>query len=92
MITLAITASLVGVVLGTRFKVLILVPVTLLGIVGIAVIGLATGLNPSWLAIALAALALDLGYLGSTAIRFVVAPALRPRGIPAPATLSKSAS
>jgi ABC-type uncharacterized transport system permease subunit len=91
MITGGFIALIFGALLGTRFNVLILVPVTLIGIAGGAVFCLATGLTPSWLAIALAILGLDLGYLASTAIRFVVAPALHLRRIPAPPIVSKSA-
>jgi len=43
------------------------------------------------MAVALAMLGLDLGYLGMTATRFVIVPVLRLRGVPAPTTLSKSA-
>ncbi len=92
MITIAITVLMLGALLGTRFNVLILVPVTLIAVVDVALICLATGLNPPWAAIALAMLALDLGYLGSTAIRFVVAPALLIRSTPASTIVSKSAS
>jgi len=91
MIALTIIGVTLGAALGARFRVLVLVPVTLCGIVGIALIGLAAGLNVSWMAVALAMLGLDLGYLGMTATRFVIVPVLRLRGVPAPTTLSKSA-
>jgi hypothetical protein len=91
MIALTIIGLMLGAILGLRFRVLVLVPVTLFGIVGIALVSLAAGLNISWMAVALATLGLDLGYLGMTAMRFVIVPAQRLRGAPAPATLSKSA-
>jgi hypothetical protein len=91
MIVLTIIGLMLGAVLGARFKVLVLVPVTLAGIVFIALFGLVTGMNVSALAFVSGVLGLNLGYLGTTTIRFVMAPALRLRGAPAPATLSKSA-
>jgi len=91
MIVLTIIGLMLGAVLGARFKVLVLLPATLVGIVFIALISLATGLNISPMAVVLAAVGLDVGYLGMTISRFVIVPALRLRGVAAPARLSKSA-
>lgn len=91
MIVLTIISLSLGAILGLRFKALILVPATLIGIVLIAVIGLAIGQSASPQAVLLSVLGLDLGYLGTTAIRFAILPTPKLRVVPSPATLSKSA-
>ena len=75
MTMLAMTAMLIGAMLGLRFKVLILVPAIVIGSAATLGIGMAHS-NSLWsilLAMALAITALQMGYLGGAAIRFVSA-------------------
>ena len=72
---LAMTAMLIGAVLGLRFKVLILVPATIIGSAAALAVGMAYGKNV-WsilLDMVLVIAALEMGYLGGTVIRFVIA-------------------
>jgi hypothetical protein len=72
-----ITAVLIGAALGQRFKVLILVPVIVIGSAAILGFGVAQNSN-LWsilLVMVLTITALQMGYLGGAVIHFVVAGA-----------------
>jgi hypothetical protein len=74
MTMLAMTAMLIGAMLGLRFKVLILVPAIVIGSAATLGIGMAHS-NSLWsilLAMALAITALQMGYFGGTIIRFII--------------------
>jgi hypothetical protein len=74
---LTMTAILTGAMLGLRFKVLILVPATVIGSAATLGAGM-THSNSLWsilLAIVLVISALQMGYLGGAVIRFVSAGA-----------------
>jgi|SRR5580704_2376294 hypothetical protein len=92
MITLA--SALIGVVLGLRFRALVLVPVILTATVAIAGFSIAQGYNVGETlgAIVLAAVAIQLGYV-ATSIRFVRAMRRSrvPKDGPSPTALSGSA-
>jgi hypothetical protein len=77
MVVLGIIATLAGAVLGTRFKVLILVPAVTLAMVTILATAAIASLSLAWAALAfvLASTALQLGYLGGMATRHVMAVA-----------------
>ena len=77
MVVLGIIATLVGAVLGTRFKVLILVPAITLAMVTVAVTGGMASLSLVWMALAfaLASTGLQVGYLGGIATRHAMAAA-----------------
>ncbi len=88
MAMIVIFSTLLGAVLGTRFRVFILFPVTAFAFLTVAGGSLIYGFSPVW-SFALAgasAAALQLGYLGGVATRFVMLAArLRTlRGQPAP--------
>jgi hypothetical protein len=77
MIILAITAIIIGALLGLRFKVFVLVPAIAIGSATTFGIGMAHN-NSLWsivLAMVLAVSALQMGYLGAVVIRFVSAGA-----------------
>ena len=84
MTMLAMTAVLIGAVLGQRFKVLILVPAIIIGLAVILAIGMAhhDNLWSTLLAMALITTALQIGYLGGIVIRFVIAAARVGRNSP----------
>jgi hypothetical protein len=81
MTTIAILGGLLGAVFGLRFKVLILVPAILLGMIVVTATGLTRGDGTLaiLLAAALVATALQLGYLGGIFTRFVMAASRAPR-------------
>lgn len=86
MLTPAIVSLLVGMVLGHRFKVLILVPAIFLAILFAVGSGVARA-ETAWTVVATAAIAacgLQIGYLFGTGIRriMVLARASRLRGVP----------
>jgi len=88
MAMILIFSTLFGAVLGTRFKVFILFPVIACGMLTVVAGGMINGADFAWsltLAGACAA-ALQLGYLGGVATRFLmIAARLRTlRGQPAP--------
>jgi hypothetical protein len=68
----AMTAALVGAMLGLRFKVLILVPAIIIGSAAAFGFGIAhsSSLWSILLAIAVTSTALQMGYLGGTVIRW----------------------
>jgi hypothetical protein len=83
MLTLTICGTLVGVVLGMRFRVLVLVPSILFGLFAGAVAGMAEheGFGTTVLTMLFIATALQLGYLCGTMTRHVLAgrhPSIRP--------------
>lgn len=71
---LAITAMLIGAMLGLRFKVLVLVPANVIGSAATLGFGImhSSSLWSALLVMALAITALQMGYIGGTAIRFAV--------------------
>jgi hypothetical protein len=75
MLNLFLLSTLVGAVLGMRFRVTILIPVLCVALAAIAGIGVARGESPSLIAtaIVLAAISLQLGYLVGSTTRFVMA-------------------
>lgn len=78
MVMLTIVSILAGLVLGTRFKVFILYPVMLVGVAAIVAADVAHG-GAGWgtfLKAVLNATGLQVGYLGSTVARVILA---RPR-------------
>ncbi len=76
MMTLLLLSILIGAVLGLRLKVTILIPAIVLAVVGLACIGAARGdaFSSIALVMVLAAISLELGYLGGSASRFVMSP------------------
>jgi hypothetical protein len=71
---LAITAMLIGAMLGLRFKVLVLVPANVIGSAATLGFGImhSSSFWSALLVMALAITALQMGYIGGTAIRFAV--------------------
>lgn len=74
MVSLAICCSLIGAMLGLRFKVLILVPATMFGILFIVGIALSAGSSVWWAAVVtvMAATSLHIGYLSGAATGLLV--------------------
>jgi hypothetical protein len=75
MAMLIIVSTLVGAVLGMRFRVFILVPAIVVGCLA-AICGhvaFRVGLGATFAAVALIAVGLQIGYLGGIATRFVIA-------------------
>jgi hypothetical protein len=73
MATLAILAILVGTALGMRFKVLILLPATVIGLASIIAGGVARGDGLTILLEAMLAIAgLQVGYLAGVTIRYLL--------------------
>ncbi len=83
MMNLIILSTLVGAVLGMRMRVVILFPAIGVFFVAIAGLGLVRGddLWPIALAMVLAAISLQLGYLAGSTTRFAIAAARAPRRI-----------
>jgi hypothetical protein len=81
MMNLILVSSLVGAVLGTRMRVLILFPAIGVFFVVIAGFGFVRGeeLWPIASAMVLAAISLQLGYLAGSTTRFAIAAARAPR-------------
>lgn len=75
MIALTAISFLIGAICGLRFKVWILVPATLVTLLGSALVGtlLAVGALPTLLAAATTIGSLELGYFGATTIQFLTA-------------------
>ena len=92
MLPLVIISTLTGVLLGLRYKVLILFPtITLVAAVGLGV-GIARGDGPwSFLIETIAAIvALQVGYLGGSAIRFIIAQSGFLRGLFGPSPTAQN--
>jgi hypothetical protein len=92
-----IVSFLVGMVLGQRFKVLILLPAITLAVLAVIGGGLARA-EPTWSIVLIAigaAVALQVGYLVGTGIRSLIVGARAsrayPRSVPAPAVLRRTA-
>jgi hypothetical protein len=75
MLALALTAALVGAVLGLRFKVLVLVPAIAIFVALIAAASLALAIGPwrALIAVVVATIALQIGFLGGSGTRLFVA-------------------
>lgn len=89
MITLAVCSMLIGSVLGIRFRFLVLLPIIVLGAIGLGTISGAQGapLSQTITAIVIFATLLQLGYLCTTLFKFAVMPdyaAGRPPSLGAP--------
>lgn len=78
MFSLAILGILFGAILGLRFKVLVLVPAITIGALLIVGGGLALGVElwQATIGSVVTAITLQIGFLGSSAVRYVV-PAMR---------------
>jgi hypothetical protein len=89
MVSLAISALLLGTALGMRFKVLILLPALLVALAGTIGVGSAGGNSLFAIAIAaaIASCCLQLGYVGGAVMRF----GLLPDGLVAPRPQSRAA-
>jgi hypothetical protein len=72
MVMIALCSSLIGATLGTRFKVLVLVPAIVLGIVLVTAVAAVTGAAVSAAigAVVVWAIFLQLGYVGGLLTRF----------------------
>jgi hypothetical protein len=94
MTTLLISGTLLGAVLGLRFKVFVLFPAILIGAVILAAIELLRGDSVSAIALAIMAWALSLqfGYLAGLFTRFVVAASRSPRLARDRASLARASS
>jgi hypothetical protein len=91
MIMIALCSALLGAVLGTRFKVLILLPTIAVGIAFVSVVAVLRGSAlPTAVGVAVAwVIFLQLGYLGGLVAR--VATAARPLSPgPLPSTITRS--
>jgi hypothetical protein len=75
MVMIALCSSLIGAVVGTRFKVQVLFPAAVLGIVTVAAAAAYTGSTISWaiLAAIVCVTSLQLGYLAGLFTRFCMA-------------------
>jgi hypothetical protein len=88
MAMIIIFSALLGAVLGTRFKVFILLPVSGCGMLAAAIGGMTYGASLAWslMLAGAVAVALQLGYLGGLATRFVMVAArlrtLRDQSVP----------
>lgn len=75
---ITVIGILTGAVLGTRYKVLCLIPITLVAAGGLAVLGRVNGMSAGSIALSALALAvgLQIGYLAGATIRSVLRVAL----------------
>jgi uncharacterized membrane protein len=72
MVMIALCSSLIGAVLGTRFRVHVLFPAVLLGLVIVAIVAVIkeTSFTSALAAVAIYAVSLQFGYLGGLFVRF----------------------
>jgi hypothetical protein len=91
MVLMAIGGALLGAVFGLRFKVLVLLPAIVTGVVGIAVAGAISGTAISTIVINTMAwtVALQFGYLGGLFSRFIMVGA-RTRLMPHSTSLARA--
>ena len=77
MVMIALCSSLIGAVLGTRFKVQVLFPATMLGLVVVAAVAAFKGsaISTAIAASIVYAISLQLGYIGGVFTRFCMAAA-----------------
>jgi hypothetical protein len=89
-----ISGTLLGAVLGLRFKVLVLLPAIIIGTVSLAAVAFLHGNAVSTTAFAMMAwaLALQFGYLTGLFTRFVLAVSRSPRLVPDRASLARTSS
>ena len=75
MVMIALCSSLIGAVLGTRFRVLVLFPAMVLGFALVAAVAAFKGsaMSSAVLAAAIYAIALQVGYLGGLFTRYCMA-------------------
>jgi hypothetical protein len=86
MAILSIVCILIGVLLGLRFRVLVLVPATAICIFLVSLVGPSSGAGAAWTVIvAVIAVALiQVGYLGGVAVSFFVTEIDWPKAIMSP--------
>ena len=89
---IAISSWLIGAVLGTRFRVHVLLPATILGLVLVAAIAALKGstLASAGISAVIFMMALQLGYLGGLATRSILAAARLPAHRDARSTIVRS--
>lgn len=77
MVMIALCSSLIGAVLGTRFRIHVLFPAALLGFMLIAAVAALKGssISSAIMATVVSAVALQIGYLGGLFTRFCLAAA-----------------
>ena len=92
MLTLAITCSLVGAILGLRFRIMILWPVIAIGLIAIISFDVAVGASLVVLVseAAIAITAVQVGYLCGAALRLVLAGSRITRETPLPPRQEKT--
>jgi hypothetical protein len=75
MVMIALCSSLIGAVMGIRFKVQVLFPAAVLGIVTVAAVALHKGSTISWASVAaiVCVASLQIGYLAGLFTRFCMA-------------------
>ncbi len=73
MVMIALCSSLVGAVMGTRFKVQVLFPAAMLGCVMVAAVSLLNGSAPTIMAAIVCVVSIQIGYLGGLFTRFCMA-------------------
>ncbi len=75
MVMIALCSSLIGAVMGTRFKVQVLFPAAMLGCVMVGAVAVLKGSTMSWAIVAaiLCVVSLQIGYLGGLFTRFYMA-------------------
>ena len=80
MVMIALCSSLIGAVLGTRFRVHVLFPAVVLGLVIVATVAVIkeASFSSALTALAIYAVALQFGYLGGLFVRFCMAAARTP--------------
>jgi hypothetical protein len=80
MLMIALCSSLIGAVLGTRFRVYALFPAAMLGFVTVAIVAVIKGsaISSAIAAVAVYAIALQIGYLGGLFVRFCMVGARVP--------------
>jgi hypothetical protein len=92
MIHLAVFSVLIGAVFGLRFKVMVLLPLTVIGCLATAIVGFALRQPTATLAISLAlfAASLQFGYIFGSLTRMTMAAVRAPRVDTARASLSNA--
>lgn len=87
----SIAGLLLGCYLGLRFKVLVLVPVTLASLPLLSLLSFIPSLNISGMVFVASVVALNAGYLTATIVRFIVSPVLGLRSLSSSSALSEPA-
>lgn len=92
MIMIMLASSLVGAVLGIRFRIHVMAPAVLLGLITIAIIAVVEGaaISSALATMAVYVVAMQLGYLGGLFARFCMAAARVPSHRPLDSTTVRS--